>query len=249
MVNGVLHDATIDNNGVHIQDPSLPQGQNAQLQQTFDLATNQLGIDIKLVSPSELVTGAAGDASIGGLLVSFSATAPVVQVPTEVARAVATVFNALNQTVPGGTTKCLTDVEQLLGPAGSSLPSLPLCFGLGALPGFGSQAVLTLTLGSAEAYSAGSLGYIPPAVGAGCGAACSGGGFTPPPFVQPPAVTPIAGNGSFGTAPPVQPQATGPLLGVYARMPSGVLMGIGVALLMLAVGAALGPSLRHARDS
>jgi len=156
---------------------------------------------------------------------------PSVPVPQEVAPTLATLINSLP-------TQCLSDF---------GIPA-PVCFGPGILPGLGSQARLTFTIGSTDAFAVGGLSLISGPEG-GCTGVC--GGIIPP--VTAPSVLPAFG-GNNAPQPLVQPPAapqTQPLrlFGLVARLPAVALLWAGLGLIVLAMGFAYGPSLRHARAS
>ena len=234
LVDGKQRRATIDGSGVHLNDPALNKDQNLGLTETFNDALLKAGITITVGSPTKIVDGTSADASVGGLLIAFHGTAPSVKVPDEVAPVVAQIIGQIP-------TSCLNDFG---GP-------LPLCFGPGVLPGFGSEVVYSMVLGSAASHA---IAFPAPVIvpDPGCVANCGSGG--PGPIIGPIGdpnlpefCCPEVPKGA-----PVQPSTgtvvqQGPLVGLVARLPAAVLLWLGAAFLVLAVGMAMGPSLRHAR--
>ncbi|MCA1830992.1 MAG: hypothetical protein LC663_05725, partial [Actinobacteria bacterium] len=261
LINNTRYEATIDNKGVHVAAPALPPGVNQQLQQFFDQATEYAGIHIALLKPDNVIDGTSGDASVGGIEISFSGTIPPVSIPRlpdpACGSAIRSVcLNQLLYTAEGEVAKnipttCGTDVEARLepfiDPSGKNPPpQVPLCFGAGVAPGPGSEIDLTINIGTAESFSDGSVldfGFNPQPDP--CPNGCS---YRPAPSTmnEPPTQASVLGSTTYSPT-QTQQRATGPLLGIYARLPSALLMGLGIGLLILAVGAALGPSLRHGR--
>jgi hypothetical protein len=228
MVNGERHEASIDNEGIHVTDGDLSRQQNLGLtEEVKDLLANA-GIELTAAKPANIIDGASGEASVGGLIINIDVTVPAVQIPDEIGGVIAQVINQIP-------TQCLGDF----------IPQAPVCFGPGVLPGPGTEGHLSLNIGSTDAFAVGGLGFTTPTIG-GC-TTCGGG--TPPTSTlpnfqnQPPSSAPPA-------APPAQ-QPTGPLqlFGLVARLPAIVLLWLGVGLLLLAVASAFRPSLRHARSS
>jgi hypothetical protein len=162
-------------------------------------------------------------------VISLDGTVPQVPIPQEVAPTLAKLINSIP-------TQCLSDF---------GIPA-PICFGAGILPGLGSEARLTFTIGATDAFAVGGLGFTVPPVSV-CTGLC-GGGVVPPQVG--PSVLPVFNN--QGPQPLVQPSQapqTGGfrLFGLVARLPAVALLWAGLALVVLAMGFAYGPSLRHAR--
>jgi hypothetical protein len=246
-VGGDKHRATIDEHGIHISDPKLDRDQNLGLQEQLDDALFNAGISISASSPEETIDGAQSNATVGGLVMSFQVAIPAVPVPDEAAP-------AYGQVVDQIPTKCVRELThderphvdpQIDKPIDDGVPKVPLCFNAGALiPVGGSEPALQLTVASAQAYTVGAPGitFTPPS-------------FTPPPIVDghaiPPSYTvggpdqPLPQAGVPSTGPLASAPATTPV-GLIARLPAIALAWAGAVLLVLAVGTALGPSLRHA---
>jgi hypothetical protein len=232
-VSGAYHHATIDNEGVHIDDPTLTRAQNLSQTESFGDSLADANISITVGTPVELVDGSAADASVGGLTLAVRGTVPSVKVPSELAPVITEVIKQIP-------TKCLNDIG---GP-------LPLCFGSGVVPGFGSQVVYSISIGGASSRSVAYAGYVytPPVCTQNCG------GFVPPggPITYPTPDIPTFGPGPVAGDQPVQQiqpgptTAGGPLVGLVARLPAAALIWAGAAFLILAVGTALAPSLRDA---
>jgi hypothetical protein len=168
-------------------------------------------------------------------VISLDGTVPSAPVPQEIAPTLAKLINSIP-------TQCLSDFKRYFPP----LKDATICFGPGILPGLGTQARLTFTIGATDAFAVGGLSLIS-GPGGGCTGAC--GGITPP--AVGPSVLP-AFNGGNGPQPVVQPPSqpqTGPLrlFGLVARLPAVALLWAGLGLIVLAMGFAYGPSLRHAR--
>jgi hypothetical protein len=231
--NGTRHDATIDNNGIHASDPGLSRDQNLSLSEQITDLLVQAGIHLTAATPAKIVDGASGESSVGGLVIALDGTVPSVPIPQEVAP----VFSSVVNQIP---TQCLSDLGQFIPP----LAAATICFGPGVIPGLGSEARLTFTIGSTDAFAVGGLGFSFTPSTSGC-VTCG---------VQSPSVLPVTitapqigtNNPPVLTQPQPQPQAVR-LFGLVARLPAVVLLWIGIGLLIFAVGSAFGPSLRHDR--
>jgi hypothetical protein len=127
-----------------------------------------------------------------------------------------------------------------------AFPDLPLCVSPNAIPGPGSGVVTSFAIGSVRSTSIAVRGFDleePPPIDL----PIDGGGFGPP--LGPIDTSPVPGgfvqpgtNGGTG-----QPVGRPQLFGLVARLPAGALLGGGVVLLALAIGVAMGPSLRSWR--
>jgi hypothetical protein len=228
LASGARHEVTIDNNGIHATDPGLSRDQNLALGEQINDLLAQAGITIVAASPTKILDGASGESSVGGLVISLDGTVPQVPVPQEIAPTLAKLINSIP-------TQCLSDF---------GIPA-PICFGAGILPGLGSRARLTFTIGATDAFAVAGLGFTLPPV-SGCVGVC---GNIPPPVT--PSILPVF-NPQQGPQPLVQPsqapQAGGfRLFGLVARLPAVALLWAGLGLVVLAMGFAYGPSLRHAR--
>jgi len=242
-VGGDRHRATIDNEGVHVDDPALDRDQRLGLEEELNDALLQAGITITASTPTELTEGPSAEASVGGLVLSFRATIPSVTVPSELAG----VYGDLIAQIP---TRCVREITHdeppdQLAPITDNIPEVPLCFGAGVIPGGGSAPALSLTLASAQAIAVG----LPQLPGAG------NGGFDPPTGTPPPVGGIDIPPAPLGPGDPLAPGSTPPTdspespvqrFGLVAPMPAAALLWSGAVLLVLAVGNALGPSLRHA---
>jgi len=228
LANGARHDVTIDNNGIHSNDKGLSRDQNLALGEQINDLLAQAGITIAAATPTKILDGASGESSVGGLVISLDGTVPQVPVPQEVAPTLAKLINGIP-------TQCLSDF---------GIPA-PICFGAGILPGLGSEARLTFTIAATDAFAVAGLGFTVSPV-SGCTGVC--GGIAPP--ITAPSVLP-AFNGNQ-PQPLVQPTAAPQagqfrLFGLVARLPAIALLWAGLGLVVLAMGFAYGPSLRHAR--
>jgi hypothetical protein len=230
LLGGKRYEASIDNSGIHINQPGLSRAQNLGLSEQITDVLTRAGIAISTASPTQIIDGASSEASIGGLSVSIDLTVPAVPVPPELAPVIAQVINQIP-------THCLSEF---------GIPA-PICFGPGVLPGLGSEARLTFNIASTDAFAVGGLGF-PSTPSGGCVGVC--GGVSPPIGGSAPA-PPIAPTVQ-GPQPLVQPSSTSStptlrLFGLVARLPAAALLWGGLGLLVLAMGFAYGPSLRHAR--
>src|SRR5439155_14960773 len=138
------------NNGIHSDDPRLSRAQNLSLSEQITDLLAQAGIALAAASPTKIVDGANAETSVGGLTISMDATVPVVSVPQEIAPVLAKIINQIP-------THCGPDF---------GIPA-PICFGPGILPNFGSEARVTFTIGSTDAFAVGGLALSIPSVG-GC---------------------------------------------------------------------------------
>ena len=227
LANGTRHEISIDNKGIHSDDPQLSRDQNLALSEQINDLLAQAGITLAAATPANIIDGASGESSVGGLTIALDATVPSVSVPQEIAPVLAKIVNSIP-------TQCLSDF---------GIPA-PICFGPGILPGIGSEARVTFTLGSTDAFAVGGLG-LSLTTPSGC-STCTpstgpitapsiapiGGPIPPQPLTSPPAV---AGTQQLR------------LFGLVARLPAVALLWGGLGLLVIALGFAYGPSLRHAR--
>ena len=242
VIDGKPRDATITSDGVAITDSELSR--QAQIGRTEEIREALLNAGLKIVAaaPTKIVDGPDAEATSGGLLIAFSATVPSAPVPREAAKVLAPVIKSFP-------TQCVYELEP--EPVREQA-SVPLCFGSGVLPGNGNEMFFSLSIGNATVYSTGSI--IPPAVAPGGGE--FGGGGSPPIYPNSGSGTGFsrggaAGNNNLGGSEVTVPggpvtNSGGPLVGYVANMPSVLLIVMGALFLVLAVGAALGPSLRHA---
>lgn len=224
--NGARRAISIDNAGIHSDDPQLSRDQNLSLSEQINDLLAQAGITIAAASPAKIIEGASGESSVGGLTISLAATVPSVQVPQELTPILGKIINSIP-------TQCLSDFK---------IPA-PICFGPGIIPNFGSEARVTFTIASTDAFAVGGLGEI----------FSPGGGCT----TCGPSIGPIAGPSVGPVITPAPQPLTSPpavqgtpqirLFGLVARLPAVALLWAGLALLVLALGFAYGPSLRHAR--
>lgn len=233
-IGGTPRRISIDHSGVRVTDPALDHRQRIGLQEQMDEAMLAAGVEIIAASPVEMAETTRAEASVGGLILAFKGAVPSVNVPREAARVVGQVI----QEIP---TLCTYDFGA----------DLPVCFGAGVLPGPGTAVRLTLNIASASSFTVGeSPSFIFEPGGGGGGVDPGDGGFGPvvQPFDPgPPVFDPGTGG---GIVPPTQPGPigpSGPLVGLVARLPAAGLLWGGIGFLVLALGAAFGPSLRHAR--
>ena len=226
--NGVEHAISIDNTGIHSEDSRLSRAQNIGLSEQITDLLAQAGITLTAATPTKIIDGANAESSVGGLTISLDAAVPSVPIPQELAPIIGKIVNAIP-------TQCLSDFH---------IPA-PICFGPGILPGLGSEARITFTIGSTDAFAVGGL-TLPFSPGGGCTGTC--GGITPP--ITTPSIAPVInpeGPQPLTSPPAVQGTQQLRLFGLVARLPAVALLWAGLVLLVLALGFAYGPSLRHAR--
>jgi hypothetical protein len=222
---GSKYAASIDNTGVHVNQPGLSRDQNLGLTEEITEVLTHAGIMLNAASPTKIIDGASGEAAVGGLIVSIDASVPPVPIPPELAPVLAQVINKIP-------TQCPLQQE-----------GVPICFGPGVLPGPGSNGRLTFNIASTDAFAVGGLS-IPGSFGGGI----PNPTFGPP--VSAPSVLPVTPG--TGPQPLTQQPVTGTsgplhLFGLIARLPAVALLWAGLGLLILAMGYAYGPSLRHVR--
>jgi len=261
LMNGTRYQATIDDTGVHIvgaPQVALPSPLSGDLipsditqtaNHTLGVLLDQANVQIAAAQGTKLVDDQSSDASLSGLLVTFTGIVPNVFVPS-------IVYDLVYQQVVPRLPKAVQDqlnksicYERDIKPhlpkqLVNSLPDLPLCASPQIIPGPGSGVVTTFSIGKVhsqsvavqaenfvEPPSGGSFdgGFPPPPLGGGLGGGLPGG------YTQQP-------GGSTGTSgtPPV-------LTGLVARLPSAVLYAVGAAFFVLAMALAVGPSLRRWR--
>jgi len=261
LMRGSTYRATIDDSGIHIAgapQESLPSPLSGNLvpdyipqdpNQTLGLITKQAGVQISTAPGTKVVDDVSGDASLSGLLITFTGNVPDVFVPSIVDELV---YGTIEPKLPAKARKLIErsicyegDIKPLLPPSVvAKLPDLPLCFSPQIVPGPGSGVVTTFSIGKVHSSSA-AVQAIPfvdqPGGGGGGGGGTGfsttggtlGGGGTSGGITQP------STSGTTGTI--KQP----PLTGLVARLPSAALYGTGIALFILAIGLAMGPSLRR----
>lgn len=227
---GARRAARIDRTGIHIEDPSLSRDLNQGLDQSLQYALGRAGVKIAVLDETRVTDGPLGTATAGGLVVSWTTG------PCDVCKIILSAMPGVPQPpLPEGTPYPLCILPD---------PTLP-CVSTALVPFPPGTLEGTITIagvraqaygGLEEAFAApggGAPGSSPDVLGAHYERPTAGGtdGSAAP-------STEIA---SFG-APPA-PRA--PLFGLVAEMPDGALAGAGAALLVLAVGLVLGPSLRR----
>jgi hypothetical protein len=255
VMDGTEYRATIDETGIRIDGLSedaavipgfVPQDVNQALQVLLD----QANVRIATAQGTNTVEEVSADASLSGLLVTFTGTVPNVFIPNAVSELlygtiVPQLPEAIRKEFIEGSTCYKEDLKpRLPEQLTSELPDLPVCFSAQLIPGPGSGTVTTLSLGTVRSLSAAvqSEAITEP----GTDGAVDGGFVPEPPLggIVPPIdgglTQPPAGNGGTVGRPPV-------LTGLVARLPSWALFGAGGILLLLAMGIAIGPSLRQWR--
>ncbi|MGH2794160.1 MAG: hypothetical protein ACRDKG_07615 [Actinomycetota bacterium] len=253
IMNDTTYRATIDQTGIRITGLSedaavipgfVPQDVNQALQVLLD----QANVRIATAEGTNTVEDVSSNASLSGLLITFTGTVPNVFIPDVVSRLI---YEMLLPNLPKQVQELLTrsvclqeDVMPLLPEQlAENLPALPLCFSPQVIPGPGSGMVTTFSIGSVRSLSAAVQAVAftePPIVGGadgGFGAQPPLGGIVPP---VDGGILPPAGGGGAAVQQPV-------LTGLVARLPSAALFVAGGALLLLAMALAIGPSLRRWR--
>jgi hypothetical protein len=250
VMGGVTYQAAIDQSGIRLVGfprqvpPAVPQNLNRNL----GLLLDQANIQISTAGGTKRIEEVTGDASIGGLVVTVTGVVPNVFVPQIVAEVQAEIEKQLPPNLHQllfQSTCYVDDIKPRLPKEFTdAFPDLPICVGPNAIPGPGSGVVTSFAIGSVRSTSIAVRGIDleePPID------VPVDGGFGPP--LGPIDTGPIGGGGftpgtNGGTGQPVgRPQ----LFGLVARLPAGALLGGGVVLLALALGMAMGPSLRSWR--
>ncbi|MGH2784769.1 MAG: hypothetical protein ACRDJ1_05880 [Actinomycetota bacterium] len=253
VLNGTPYRATIDEEGIRItglaEDAAVVPGFVPQdVNQALQVILDQANVRIATAQGTKTVEDVAADASLSGLLVTFTGTVPNVFIPDAVSELIyGTIVPQLPENIRKefieGSTCYVEDIKpQLPEQLAENLPSLPLCFSPQVIPGPGSGTVTTISLGTVRSLSAAvqSTTITEPDTDG----AVDGGFIAGPPF-----------DGGFGPPTdggivPQQPVAGGPqgptlrLTGLVARLPSSALFGAGGAFLLLAMILAMRPSLR-----
>ncbi|MEX2554816.1 MAG: hypothetical protein WEB06_04200 [Actinomycetota bacterium] len=254
LMSGQRYGATIDDAGIHLDGVSepVPGAITQDLSQFLEVKLADAGIKIATAETSPKIEDVTGDASMGGLLITVAGTVPAVFTPQIVNDVI---YGQIEPKLPPEIQEltrksiCLKEDVMPLLPEEftSSFPDLPLCVSQNIVPGPGSGGTATFAIGSVRSLSA-AVKAVPSIV-------------PPPPPPPPP-----PGDDGFvpgpdldagpvfvdpGIAPqPVLPSQPGPArvrYGLVARMPSEALLGSGIGFLVLAIGVAMGPSLRRWR--
>jgi hypothetical protein len=248
---GSTYQAAIDQSGIRLVGfpegipPAVPQNLN----RTMDLLLNEAKVRIVAAGGEKTTEDITGDASIGGLLITLEGAVPNVFVPGIVTELQARVEKRLPPQVQELFSRSICYIDdikpQLPKEFTDSFPDLPICLSPQIIPGPGSGVVTSFAIGSVRSTSVAvrDVALEEPPIDIPVD-----GGFGPP--LGPIDTGPIGGGGGFapgttgGTGQPVgRPQ----LFGLVARLPAGALLGGGVVLLALAIGVAMGPSLRSWR--
>ncbi len=250
-MSGQRYGATIDQSGITLDGVSepIPGVITQNLGQKLDLALTNAGIKIATAETETKVEDVSGDASLGGLLITITGTVPNVFTPQIVNDVI---YQQIVPQLPAAIRKyieesiCLKDdvIPLLPEQLASNLPDLPLCVSPNIVPGPGSGGVATFSIGSVRSLSAAvqAVPFIAPPPPGPPGP----GGFIPGPDLGGEQIPIDPGN----VGQPVQPAKPGkPQIryGLVARMPSEALLGSGIGFLVLAIGVAMGPSLRRWR--
>lgn len=244
---GTVYAATIDSKGIHLTGP-IPESTpslnsiDVDLAQNFSDATKGLansGLSIRAAEAFRNIEGAASEASIGGLLIGLSADIP--RVPVAQQLLTATIGPIIDQSFP---TYCPAQDERIPPPFDQITKALPVCLSPQLVPTGGNGTITSLAIGSVNAVSAASTGFVANPIGGG------GDGFGGAPIgdLGPDITGPGFGDGGVPPAPgPATQPRSGPLVGLVARMPAGALLAGGLTFLVIAVAMTVGPSLRRWR--
>ncbi|MFY9586420.1 MAG: hypothetical protein WAT66_03080 [Actinomycetota bacterium] len=237
--------ATIDSKGIHVTGVApedAPNTVDINLSQSIGNVTQGLqnsGLTIRTANASRIIDGASSEASIGGLLIGLGADIPRVPVAQQVITEI--IGPIMDKNFP---TYCPSQDERIPPPFDQIAKALPVCVTPQLIPTGGTGTITSLAIGSVDAASAASTGFVQtPVVGGndsfGPGAV---GGFGPG------VSGPDLGNG--GVVPDngqqQQPQNTR-LYGLVARLPASALLGGGLTFLVIAMAMTIGPSLRRWR--
>jgi hypothetical protein len=228
---GETFPVAIDDEGLHVPDEVRDVlGVPLDLEQEIRGGLRQAGISISTVGPVEIVDGANGDASVGGVVVGITGEVPVIPIPQLVAQIIRTAQEAL----PPEATQPICFQDDI----DPSFP-VPLCLSLQAVPGPGSKTVQTITFGSVTSTAAATPGT-PDDGNGGTGIPGNGGNGLPGPVDTGPVTSVPPGGETPGGGPPSGP---GGLTGLLARMPPAPLAIAGLVLLILALLAGAPPRL------
>lgn len=258
------YEAAIDQDGIRIVGaPTLPlpsplpanpiPGVVPQdVNQFLTLALQGANVKIAAGEGTKIVEDVSSDASLSGLLVTFTGIVPAVFVPDSVAELI---YGEIVPQLPEALQDELNDsicyqenirptLERLAKPLADAFGDIPVCVSPAIVPGPGSGVVTTFSIGSVRSSSAAvqAVSFTDPG-------AAGGGDFPTFPPIDPgfggsiPGGFPETPVGPGGAG---QPNAAPPavLTGLVARLPSAALLGAGAAFLALAMGLAMGPSLR-----
>ena len=227
-----VYAATIDSKGIHVTGVApedAPSSIDLDLAQNVGNVTQGLqnsGLTIRTANAVKVIDGAASEASIGGLLIGLSADIPRVPVAQQLL------------------TQILAPIVTQIPTRCGLIPQLPVCISPQLIPTGGNGTITSLALGSVDAASAASTGFVQTPIGGGTG----GFGGGPVGDLGPGITGPDFGNG--GTVPnngqQQQPQNTR-LYGLVARLPASALLGGGLTFLVIAMAMTIGPSLRRWR--
>jgi hypothetical protein len=235
---GKPHRARIDNEGIHLEDPSLPPGANKDLSNVVKYLLGRAGITISLLQNTTVVEGAAGDAFAGGLLIDLDSGPCEIclgtilgQLPPEVAQALSQISDPISSQKI-----CPSDINP-------GLSAVPICVTTGLIP-TSPQLVGTITIASAGANVSGALENVPSVGGgveSGGGGEVSGGAEIPgSSFVPGTEGGEVSTGGGTSTGGPA-----GALTGLASEMPDPLLAALGVIFLLIAMGLLVGPSFRR----
>jgi hypothetical protein len=234
--------ATIDSKGIHLKGP-IPEGapDSIDVDVAQDLSTlakglQNSGLTIRAAQAFRNIEGAASEASIGGLIVELRADIP--RIPVAQQLVTQTIGPIIDQNFP---TYCPAQDERIPPPFDQITKALPVCLSPQLIPTGGNGTITSIAIGSVDAVSAASTGFVQTPVGGGPGDFGPGpvGGLGPD--ISPP------GFGGGGAVPPAGPAAQPRdtrLFGLVARMPPGALLAGGLTFLVIAVAMSIGPSLR-----
>jgi len=259
LMNGSTYKATIDQDGIHLVGapqvplPSplsgglVPDTVPGDANQTLGLILSNAGVQIFAAQGTKTVEDISSDASLSGLLVTFTGKVPNVFVPDIVGQLVYEVITPrLPDPVQDRLRKSICyqqNIRPFLPKQLGDAIDLPVCVSPQIVPGPGSGVVTTFSIGKVRSQSVAVQGvsFVEPPIGGG-----PGGGFLPPPVGGEfgngfPPGTDVPQGGSGGTTSPKR------LTGLVAKLPSAALYGAGLGFFILAMALTFGPSLRRWR--
>jgi hypothetical protein len=212
------------------------------------LILSNAGVQIFAAQGTKTVEDISSDASLSGLLVTFTGKVPNVFVPDIVGQLV---YDVITPRLPDPVQERLRksicyqqDIRHYLPKQlGDAIGDLPVCVSPQIVPGPGSGVVTTFSIGKVRSQSVAVQGV---SISGPGGGGSFDGGLIPPPAVGgieggfPPG-TDVPPLGSGGTTTPTR------LTGLVARLPSAALYGAGLGFFILAMTLTFGPSLRRWR--
>ena len=156
--------ATIDETGIRItglpEDAApVPQFVPQDVNQAFQVVLDQANVRIATANGTKTVEDVSSDASLSGLLITFTGTVPNVFIPDVVSQLVyehfcRTCLKTFRDADEGRSASKETSSRFCRSSWPRTFPSLPLCFSPQVVPGPGSGTVTTFSIGSVRSLSA-----------------------------------------------------------------------------------------------